>query len=299
MNIELAQAWLKSQSLDAYFHYHTDPHQSEYLADHWQVMAWLTGFTGSAGTVVFTQNGAALWADSRYYLQAEKQLEGSGIALMKTGLPGTQATDEWLKEQLPEGGTVGIDPNLISITPYFTTKKSLQAQGFELTPVLGCVEAVWADRPPLSTSRVKEHDVLYAGQSREEKLTAVRAKMLKNKADVLLIPTLDDLAWLLNLRGSDIDFNPVFMSYLLIEADNATLFVDAAKVPQSIAKDLASAGVGIRPYNSVLDAIASIPEALSIWLDYGRSNYALYQAIPAGRNMVKSALPTILMKACK
>ncbi len=304
MNIVAAKAWLQAHSLNAYLHLHTDPHQSEYLAPHWQGLAWLSGFTGSSGTLVIAQQSAALWTDARYHLQAEQQLKGSGIQLMKMGLPETPDLNAWLTETFTAGSVVGLDPQLISAEQFQRRAKQLLQKGITLKPAPGLLEEIWTDRPALSLDHIRPHAATYAGWERQEKISQLREKMSELSADYLLIPTLDDIAWLLNLRGSDIPYNPVWMSFVVVDPEAVWLFMDQRKVSPELAEELQSAGVHIRPYEDIVSFLASLepssPDAPKIiWLDRQRSNLQLVKAIPAGVKQIDQILPTTKMKACK
>lgn len=299
MNISIAQKWVFDQDLDAYIHLHTDPHQSEYLSDHWQGMAWLSGFTGSAGAIVITKDDAALWADSRYHIQAEHQIEGRGVRLMKQGLPETPNMADWLEEQVGQDAVVGIDPRLITVKGYRERKNLLKKQGITLIPVLGLLEDCWRDRPVIRRKPVMIHAREYAGRSREEKIVAIRAEMAEANAQYLLMPTLDDIAWTLNLRGSDIDCNPVFMSYLLIGRELGWLFIDDQQISYSVATALEQAGIQIMPYDALELELNQLEEDDDIWIDPARNNYFLFSSVPEFVPKIEQQLPSILMKACK
>ncbi len=299
MNIKQAQVWLQDQQLDAYIHLHTDPHKSEYLADHWQAMSWLTGFTGSAGTVVITQDQAALWADSRYFIQAEHELNPDWITLMKAGEPGTPGINQWLLDQTGRDSIVGVDARLITVNGFRERQAALKKHGITLIPVAGLLEEIWKDRPPQVRKAIINHEIRYAGKSREDKLSEVRARMKKQNAQFLLIPSLDDIAWLLNLRGSDIEFNPVFMSYLLVGMELAWLFVDEYQLSAEIAEELKRAGVQLMPYSAIEEELAQLEEDDLIWVDPARNNYLLFETIPEVVPRRELALPTSLMKARK
>lgn len=299
MNISHAQKWLLDNELDAYLHLHTDPHQSEYLAKTWQGMSWLTGFTGSAGSVVLTTTDAALWADSRYYLQGENQLDDSGASLMKMGLPETPTIEEWLLENIGKDSIVGIDPRLVSVKGFRRRQQALKKHGITLVPVTGLLEDIWTDRPEPARSTVMIHDVRYAGKSREEKLSHVREKMEEAEAQYLLVPSLDDIAWLLNLRGNDISYNPVFMSYLLVGRELGWLFIDEQQITAEVAMALKTAGIQLMPYEAIEHELAQLEPDDDIWIDPTRNNYFLAEKIPDGVLTIEKPLPTILMKACK
>ncbi len=298
MSLTAARNWLEDHQLDGYFHLHTDPHQSEYLAGHWQVMEWVSGFTGSAGHLAFTRDAAAVWTDSRYHVQAEKQLANGGFGLVKMGVPGQDiSVADWFSRQMETPARIGYDPRLLSHAQWKARKREMEAAGFEWVSAGGMWEAIWDQRPALPSQPVTEHGVGFPGQTRGEKLTELKGKL--GKANAVFVSTLDDIAWLLNLRGTDISYNPLFMSYLLVLPDEAKLFVAEEKISSSLREVLAEDHISIQPYEAIFEALAQIPAGISLRIDPNRFSQAAMEALPAEGKRFKGELPTLLMKAQK
>eukprot|EP00850_Spirogloea_muscicola_P025140 SM002279S07718 [mRNA] locus=s2279:28:1558:+ [translate_table: standard] len=240
--------------VDAYVVPSEDPHQSEYSAECFGRRAWLSGFTGSAGTAVVTAGAAALWTDGRYFLQAQAQLP-DGWALMRSAQPGVPNIDDWLCETLPDGARVGFDPYLHSADAAATLRATLARKGQALVPLYtgNLVDSVWgAARPPPPFAPLRVHDLAYAGAPVAAKLAEVRTHLTEAGATATVVSMLDEVAWLLNVRGGDVPHCPVALAYAVVSLDSATLFVDAAKVTEPVAAHLASAGVGVQPYEDMV-----------------------------------------------
>lgn len=240
--IQTLRAWMKQTGIEAFIIPSTDPHLSEYVAPHWQSREWISGFTGSAGTVVVTENEAGLWTDSRYFLQAAQQLEGTGIDLYKEMLPETPSIPAFLSEQLKKGQSVGIDGKVFATDAARSLQKELENNGITLKCTADPMEQIWDGRPEMPQAPAFIHDTKYAGHTCAEKLEAIRAEMKKAKADSLLLSALDEIAWTLNLRGSDVHCNPVVVSYLLIGENEAHYFINLQKVTPEVAAHLHEAG---------------------------------------------------------
>ena len=247
-----------------------DPHLSEYLPEHWQVRQWLTGFTGSAGTLVVTLDEAALWVDSRYYEQADAQLEGSGIAMMKLPGPTGGGHVEWLAGLAPRGSRIALDGRTVSLGGLRRMRELLKPAGVAVSADQDLVSAIWTGRPPLPAAPVYEHALEYACQPRAEKLAEVRQAMREQDAQWHLLSSLDDIAWLFNLRGSDVDYNPVFLAHALIGLDGATLFVAAGKIDAALTEMLAVDGISVQAYEDVSGALACLPEKDVLLVDPAR-----------------------------
>ncbi|MFN7115248.1 MAG: aminopeptidase P family protein [Saprospiraceae bacterium] len=292
---QLRQA-LRAHGLDAYIIPTSDPHQSEYVAEHWKGRQWISGFSGSAGIVVITQDHAGLWTDSRYFLQADNQLDGSEFVLHKQHATGTPEHVTWLAEHLPKGSTVGIDGYLFSVGQLRHLEKHLQPKGIDINTKIDLIAEIWKDRPVLPLEPIFEYDVTYAGESRADKLKRIREKMIKQGADFHLITTLDDIAWALNIRGKDVEANPVAISYLVVGKEMAYLFINAVKVPDHIKTNLNNDGVIIKSY----DAIESFLQKLEtpILVDDRSISVRLYEAIPEGQ-IIKGDNITLLLKSIK
>lgn len=246
---------MQNEHLDAYFIFGTDPHMSEYVAERWKDREWISGFTGSAGTVVVTAEAAGLWTDSRYHLQAEQQLDGSGITLFKEGLPGVPSIQEWIAQQVAPGATAGADGSTLSLEKERSLKSGLAKYGiiFRSTPDL--LDRVWTDRPAVPQEDIFQHDVKYAGADRRWKIEQVQKALETLKCDFLFLSSLSDIAWLCNLRGNDIAYNPLFVGYALIGLDSVFLAVDQGKLSDELASLLEEEGIRLVPYASVADLL--------------------------------------------
>ena len=246
--VEKLREYLRRNRLSAFIFPSTDPHQGEYVPEHWQTRQWISGFDGSAGTAVVTLSDAALWTDSRYFIAAAEQLEGTPFQLMKEGLPETPTIEEWICEQLTEGEMVGIDGDVFTTTEIEEMKAAFEKAGIKLRTDLDPAETLWTDRPPIPKNKVEIQPLEYAGESAESKIERVRQALREQKAEGILISKLDEIAWLLNMRGSDVHCNPVFVSYVLLMLDEVTLFIDSEKLDETARNYLKSIGVSIRPY---------------------------------------------------
>ncbi|MGN6806114.1 MAG: aminopeptidase P family protein [Trinickia sp.] len=288
------------ERLDAYVVPSSDPHLSEYLPARWQARQWLSGFTGSAGTLVVTADFAGVWTDSRYWVQAAAELEGSGVELMKmTAGQQSQPHVDWLAQRLASGSNVGVDGAVLALAAARALADALSARGIGLRTDLDLLDAVWADRPELPSAPVYEHRAPYACVARVEKLEAVRRAMREQGAQWHFFSTLDDLAWLTNLRGADVNFNPVFVGHALIGLESATLFVGAGKVPPDVAASLARDGVAIEPYERASAALAALPAGATLLVDPRRIAYGLREAVPQSVDVVEAVNPSTFAKSRK
>lgn len=290
---------MKQHDLNAYIIPATDPHQGEYIPGHWKTREWFSGFSGSAGTVVVTTDYAGLWTDSRYFIQAEEQLEGSGIKLEKLKVAHTPEYIEWLSDKIIRGGKVGIDGNVVSAQLIDMMQKLFKPRGIIIDHTLDLPGKIWADRPVIPQAPVFEHDNKLAGKSRWEKLAMVREKMKSQRIDYQLLTSLDDIAWMFNLRGSDVEFNPVFVSYALISVSESILFLDDDKLPSEISIRLKEEGVKIQPYNSIAAGLQQLPPGSTLLLSGSKINYSLYQNIPAHCKTIDDISIVTTIKACK
>ena len=290
---------MAQHGLDAWIIPSADAHSSEYVARHWEGRAWISGFTGSAGTIVITRDQAALWTDGRYFIQAAEQLADSAITLMKDGQPGVPSMADWLAEAVPESGCVGFDGATMSLAGIRTLQGKLADQAITLEGSHDLLNDTWHDRPPLPAAPVFLHPTTYAGKSLGEKLAEVRAMLELRKATELLITTLDDIAWLFNLRGSDIECNPVFLAYALITRDTATLFVNQQRIEPDALAALNEAGVELAGYDEIADRLAALNDDARLMLNPLTANYRLASVIPASVTLIEDRLPTTDLKAIK
>ena len=296
--IEALRSWMREEGIQAFVIPSTDPHLSEYVAPHWQSREWISGFTGSAGTVVVTLAKAGLWTDSRYFLQAAQQLQGSGIDLYKEMLPQTPSIPEFLAQELLSGHSVGIDGKVFATDTARALQKALSGHGIGLKSVADPMERIWSGRPAMPQAPAFIHELRFAGKSLQDKLADIRQAMDKNGTDALLVSALDEIAWTLNLRGSDVHCNPVVVSYLLIDHKAAHFFIHPQKVTQEVARYLADAGVTLHAYDDITSWLTSLP-AGSLMLEPGKTNYALFNAIPKQCRIIEAASPVALLKAIR
>ncbi len=276
-----------------------DPHKSEYVAEHWQVRKWLTGFSGSAGIAVVTLEHAVLWTDSRYYIQAENEISGSEFALLKMGEPDVPGVEKWLKQNLKSGDCVGINGSVFSASGVEKLEKEIKAEGIVLDTTVDFISGIWKDRPSIPASSAFLYSREYAGESRGEKITRIREKMGEHGASYHLITTLDDIAWTLNLRGSDVHTNPVNVAFLMIGPDEICLFMEMSKANGDVLKELKKDGIRMLGYEEVAQALMNLTEDASILVDPENINYALYRSISPGCRIVKKNNPAIAFKAIK
>ena len=275
-----------------------DPHLSEYLPAYWQGRQWLSGFHGSVGTLIVTPTFAGLWADSRYWEQAGKELAGSSIELVKLQ-PGQPGPLDWLAEQVPAGATVSVDGAVFALASARTLESKLNERGAILRTDIDVLNLVWADRPALPTQPVYEHLPPQATVSRGKKLAALRETLKQRDADAHFIATLDDIAWLFNLRGSDVSFNPVFVSFALIESTQATLFVDVNKVSAELQETLLQDGVKLRDYAEIHAALAALSVNTRLMVDPARVTCGLLNNLNPDVTLVEGLNPTTLAKSQK
>jgi len=296
--IALLREAMEAEKVQAYLIPSSDPHQSEYTADHWKGREWISGFTGSAGLVIVTPEHAGLWTDSRYYLQAETQLRGCEIQLHKRQVSGASEFLKWLKEQLGAGAAVGLNGALFSAAQVEQMEKFFRESGIELRTDLDLLDRIWTEnRPPLPENEVFELALNYAGKSRKEKLRLIRQEMKERGADYHLVTALDDIAWTLNLRGQDVDYNPVAISYLLIGKRDAFLFIEAVKVPSALKEKLQKDRVKLQPYDAISKFLLDLEED-TVLLDPRTTNARLYHLIAEELRLRGSSAPRKL-KAVK
>lgn len=290
---------MKEHKVDAYLVPTDDFHCSEYVGEHFKCRKFITGFTGSAGTAVITQTEAGLWTDGRYFIQAAAQLQGTGITLYKMGEEGVPTIEEYLKTTLTAGQCLGFDGRTMTAKYGEALENELKKKEVSIACHLDLVGDIWSDRPALSCEPVWALDLKYAGRPRNEKFAAIRKAMAEKKADYFLLTSLDDIAWLLNLRGNDIACNPVFLSYLVMTQSQIWLFAQEEAFPAEILKALKQDGVTLQPYNSIYTFVTTLPEGSSVLLDGTSANYTLKKSLPAQVRIVEEVNPTLLPKATK
>lgn len=288
---------MKTAGIDACLIPSADPHLSEYLPDYWQLRAWLTAFTGSVGTVVVTQDFAGVWVDSRYWIQAENELAGTAFQLMKIGTAADQAHTQWLADHVPAKGVVAVDGRALSVAARDALEGLFARRGIRLELNLDIPGQCWSDRPSLPTMPISELALEFAGLSRVEKLDRLRAAMREQGAQWHLLSTLDDIAWLFNLRGSDVSYNPVFMSHAIIGLETALLFALPGKIDCNLARTLANDGIEVRPYDSAAQVLAQIESTDTLMFDPVRTTCALIDRIRAQKVRVMN--PSTFFKSQK
>ncbi|MDB5961409.1 MAG: Xaa-Pro aminopeptidase [Massilia sp.] len=293
------RAAMAAEGVDAVLIPSADPHLSEYLPGRWKGREYLSGFTGSVGTLIVTHDFAGVWTDARYWDQAAVELAGSAIELMKIPSGASLLYIDWLADTLQAGQTVAVDDRVLGLATARLLRQALQERDIRLRTDLDLLEQVWHDRPGLPDAAVFEHAAPYASQSRAERLSNVRAAMAAAGADVHFISTLDDLAWLFNLRGADVSFNPVFLAHALIESDRATLFIGAGKVPADLASRLGEDGVSIAPYEDAAAALAALPASNVLLIDPRRITAGMRAAVPEQVKVVEAVNPSTLAKSKK
>lgn len=279
----------------------TDPHASEYLPERWQQRQWISGFTGSYGTVVVTATHAGLWTDTRYFIQSAKELAGTGIELHKLRVPDAVDYPAWLAANLPTNAVVGIDGLCMSLAATRELAMALNNSGGRIDNRPDYLEAIWENRPQLPLNPLFLLDTMYAGRSAQEKITWLRALMDKEKCTHFILNSLDQIAWLFNIRCQDVSFNPVAISYAIIDAQNATLFIQPQKVGQTVHKLLAEQGIQTAPYAQFIGQLAQLPTESRVWIDGTCMNFAVYNALRTqlGNQIVDKTSPILLEKALK
>ena len=288
--IAALRAEMQNQGVNAYIIPSGDPHQSEYPAAPWKGREWISGFTGSAGTAVITLNHAGVWTDSRYFLQAETELASSEFELHKMYNQFSPGYTIWLSENLEAGSKVAIDGPLFSLNEKKKFESILSKRNIELVVTDDLIDPVWSDRPAVPLEPVFEHDVQFAGRSRGDKLSDVRAVIKKNQATHHLISTLDDIGWLLNLRGYDVEFNPVFVAYCIVGLESVDLFVDASKVSEELSQTLSADNINIHPYADIYSYLSGCGEACKMLVDASSINIKLYDSLQNAKRIAGPAI---------
>jgi Xaa-Pro aminopeptidase len=276
----------------------TDPHASEYIADYWKEREWISGFNGSAGTAVVTLDQAGIWTDSRYFLQGAEQLNGTGFELMKMGLPETPGIVAWLAEVLKPGERIAINPQMFSLNAYAVLEKDLTMNGLQLI-AMDIPAKAWTARTPLPTEPFFVFSAKKAGQTATEKINAVRKEMQKAHADAFVLSALDDIAWLFNIRGRDVDYNPVVIAYALLTNNHCTLYIDEAKTTPETLTYLSSENVNVKAYDTIYSDLQSISQQKKVLVDGAKLNQSLYEAIPAGCQKINQMSPVFQLKSIK
>ena len=290
---------MRKHDLSAWIIPSSDAHNSEYAAEHWQGRSWISGFTGSAGTVVILKDKAACWIDGRYFIQGAQELQGSSIDMMKMGLPDSPTVTDWIVEQCAVGNRVGFDGKVMSHNFLAEFKAKSASKNIDVITNVDLLDEVWLDRPALPSSQIFALDIQYAGKSRAEKLNDVRAEMKSRHATHHIITTLDDIAWLYNYRATDIANSPVSLAWTLVSEDKAELFIDSKKVPTNIKTQLENDGVTLAEYTDMEKAIRALPNSASVCFDPEIVNCHFTSLIPSACKKIHCETITTLMKAIK
>lgn len=290
---------MAEKGMDVYVIPTADFHQSEYVGGHFKARAYMTGFTGSAGTAVITASEARLWTDGRYFIQAGKQLAGSPVELMKMGEPGVPTLNEYLQTAVPEGGALGFDGRVIAMGSGFEYEKITAEKNAKIVYDYDLVDEVWEDRPALSEEPVFALELKYAGETTESKLARIREYMKECGAAKHILTTLDDICWILNIRGNDVEFFPLVLSYAVITMDSMELYINEKKLSAEIKEALAKDGVVLHPYNNIYEDVKKLEDGEVVLIDPGKLNYALYSNIPENVVKVEKRNPEELFKAMK
>ncbi len=288
---------MRADGVDAVIIPQTDPHQGEYLADHWQVRRWLSGFTGSAGDLVVLADEAFIWADSRYWLQAAQQLDGTGISVMEDGKPETPAIVDYLCAKLPSGSTVGIDGMLFNVSATRDMQQAFEAKGISLKVDFNPIDTLWLDRPAIPANDVFVHPVEFSGEDAVSKIGRVMDEVAKRGADAIFISDLAEIAWTLNIRSSDVECNPVATSFLYLGPQGATLFIDQRKINADVEAYLSARNISTRPYGDILSFLSGLPENEHVLISSGQSAGALLPVLGARAIVGTSAVA--MLKAVK
>ncbi|WMJ87521.1 aminopeptidase P family protein [Anaerocolumna sp. MB42-C2] len=297
--IQHLRALMAENQMDAYIIPTSDFHESEYVGDYFKARKYMSGFTGSAGTLVVTLTEAGLWTDGRYFIQAARQLADTGITLFKMGEEGVPSIEEFLLDRLQQDGTLGFDGRIINAKFGLNLKEKLQVKNITIKYEKDLVDIIWSDRPALSMEPAFLLEEKYSGRSTSDKLQDVRNEMKKSGATIHIITTLDDIAWLFNIRGNDVTYNPVVLSYAVITLEHAYLFLDQDKLSDEIRDKLASDQIELKDYAEIYSFVTSLSSQMSVLLDSKKVNYAIYRNLNPEINIIDAANPTVLFKAMK
>lgn len=290
---------MKEQGIDIYLIPTSDFHESEYVGAYFKARKFMSGFTGSAGTLVVTHTQAGLWTDGRYFIQAEAQLKNSGIDLYKMGMKDVLSIEDFIIEKMPEGGKLGFDGRVVNSRMGLKLEEKLKEKNASIIYDRDIVNEVWSDRPALSCEPAFLLDIQYAGKSREEKLEDLRKKMEQEKADIFILTCLDDIAWLFNIRGNDIPYNPVILSYIIITKEKGYFFVNENALNLEIKKALEADNIEVMPYDKIYDFVKQISKTEAVLLDKNKVNYAIVRNLKPEVKIIDKTNPTTLAKAVK
>lgn len=290
---------MKRDNIGAYIVPTADYHQSEYVGEYFKARAFLTGFTGSNGTAVVTADEACVWTDGRYFIQAASQLEGTGITLQKMGEPGVPTIQEYLKNKLADGAGIGFDGRTVGVKEGEEYKKIAEEKQGRLVYEKDLVDEVWENRPPVSEKQAFALELKYAGETVESKLERIRQKIEEEHATVQLITSLDDIGWMLNIRGRDVEYSPLLLSYAIVKETEVELYADSCKFDTSMINEFEKNRIHVYPYNSIYSRVKKFEQKDTVLVDSRQLNYALFHNIPADVHIVERENPVVQMKAVK
>ncbi len=288
---------MKNKNIDHYIITSNDPHQSEYVAEHYRGRAYVSGFTGSSGTLLVSNDSSKLWTDGRYFIQAENELKGSGIDLMKIRTTGYPTLEEYIKENVNKGEVIGFDGNCYSTNAYKKLLELSEENSFKIQINNDLLDEIWEDRPTVPKDKIILHDIDFCGEGRNDKLSNVRKKMNELKVKSFILTSLDDIAWLFNIRGNDVKFNPVVMAYAIIKMDEVTLYIDNNKVTDEIISEFKSQNITIKRYEEIISDVKTLTD--SVYIDPAKVNASIFNAIPKEIKVIEGINITTSLKAIK
>ena len=297
--IQALRGEMEKRGMDIYMVPTADFHESEYVGEYFKARRFITGFTGSAGVAVITKKESGLWTDGRYFIQAANQLKGSEVELYKMGVEGVPTVEEFIKEKLPEGGCLGFDGRVVNTAEGQNLEAIVREKHGSLKVEEDLIGLIWEDRPALSKEPAWLLDETYAGESAQSKMARVREEMEKTGADTHILTSLDDIAWLFNIRGNDATHFPIVLSFVILTQDRAEFFVNEEVLNDTIRAAFREYGVTIRGYEEIYDAVKAIPETSHVWMDCSKVNYRITNSLPKGVEIINRPNPTLLMKAVK
>lgn len=290
---------MQEKKIDVYMIPTEDFHESEYVGDYFKVRRYMSGFTGSAGTLVVTLTEAGLWTDGRYFIQAENQLKGSTITLYKMSEPGVPTVTEFIEDKVPENGCLGFDGRVVNAGMGLKLKEALAKKNAVINASEDLVDAIWADRPAMSKEPAYLLEEKWAGKSRRDKLAEIREVMAEKKADSFILTSLDDIAWLFNIRGNDVAYSPVLLSYAVVRKEECLLFAQEESLSEAVRQELTQDNITIQPYDSVYEYVKTLPQSETVLLSKKRVNYAILNALKEGITIIDEVNPTTVKKAVK
>lgn len=290
---------MKNSRIDVYLIPSTDPHLGEYIPDHWRIMSWLTGFTGSAGTIIITDTFAGLWTDSRYYIQAENQLKDSGFVLMNPSITEKSDLDAWMSGYLTSGSVIALDGRLFSIDLIRRIERSLAGRSISIRLNCDLIPELWTDRPPMPVFPAFDHNVVFCGKERSVKIAEVREQMKIKHADYHLLTSTDDIMWLLNIRGNDIKYSPLMISFAIVGEEQIILFTEESKIPFKLASEFDRLDIVILPYEETAGMLSTLSAEATILLNPLSTSAVLYNSLPRGMKIIEDITIPTRLKAVK